>query len=343
MRDLGHIDNRESRTLQGVDRSGPTYLESRGSQSVSDSTLIDIGHTSDAELSALASGELRLSEPRTAMITGAGGLLGRSMRARLLESGWRVVPLTHAELDITCEEDAKRAVENNRPAVLINCVATADVDRCEVEPEWAYAVNASGPRFLARACREVGSEIVHVSTDYVFDGSKEGFYTQEDQPNSPSVYGKSKLAGEFAVREEAERFYIVRTSWLFGSGGKNFGSRVIEYARKGASLKGVIDQTSIPTYAPDLAGRIEEIINLRAHGLYQITSTGPTTWFEFARLALDLAGFDKVELEPVTRAELNQRAPRPHNSAMRCLISEKLGLLPLRHWKDALVEFVRTC
>jgi dTDP-4-dehydrorhamnose reductase len=341
MRDFGHSSNTESRTPQCEDRSGPTYVESRGSHSVSDSALIEIANASDPELSALASGELKLAETRTAMITGAGGLLGRSMQARLMQSGWRVVALTHAELDITCEEDVQRSVESNRPAVLINCVATADVDRCEVEPVWAYAVNASGPKFLACACRKVGTEIVHVSTDYVFDGSKEGFYTQEDEPNSPSIYGKSKLAGEFAVREEAERFYIVRTSWLFGSGGKNFGSRVLEYARKGASLKGVIDQTSIPTYAPDLAGRIEEIINLRAHGLYQITSTGPTTWFEFARLALDLAGLDKVALEPVTRAELNQRAPRPHNSAMRCLISEKLGLLPLRHWKEALPEFVR--
>jgi dTDP-4-dehydrorhamnose reductase len=225
--------------------------------------------------------------------------------------------------------------------VLINCVATADVDRCEVEPDWAYRVNEEGPRFLARACRQFRADIVHVSTDYVFDGARQGFYTQEDEPNPLSVYGKAKLAGEFAVREEAERFYVVRTSWLFGPGGKNFGSRVIEYARKGSRIKGVTDQTSIPTYAPDLANRIEEIVALGAHGLYQVTSSGPTTWFEFARLALDLAGLRDVAIEPVTRAELNQRAARPHNSAMRCLVSEKLALDPLRHWRDALVEFVR--
>ena len=302
----------------------------------SESAVIEIESASDPEVIAQASRDLMLSEPRTAMIAGAGGLLGRSMRARLGDSGWRVVALPHAELDITNEEGV-------RPDVLINCVATADVDRCEVDPDWAHAVNATGPRLLARACREAGAEMVHVSTDYVFDGSKQGFYTQEDEPTSPSVYGKSKLAGEFAVREEAERFYIVRTSWLFGPGGKNFGSRVIEYARKGGTLKGVIDQTSIPTYAPDLAGRIEEIIDLGAHALYQVTSTGPTTWFEFARLALDLAGLPEVKIEPVTRAELNQVAPRPHNSAMRCLVSEKLGLLPLRHWKEALAEFVLEC
>lgn len=303
--------------------------------------MIEIESASDPEVSARASGQLMLSEPRTAMITGAGGLLGRSMQARLTESGWRVVALPRTELDITKEEDVGRAVEAVRPQVLINCAATADVDRCEVEPDWAYAINESGPRFLARACREVGADVVHVSTDYVFDGSKEGFYTQEDEPKPLSVYGMAKLAGEFAVREEAERFYVVRTSWLFGAGGKNFGSRVIEYARKGAKLKGVIDQTSIPTYAPDLAARIEEIIDLGAHGLYQVTSTGPATWFDFARVALDLAGLGEVEIEPVNRAALNQWAPRPHNSAMRCLVSEKLDLEPLRHWRDALVEFVR--
>jgi dTDP-4-dehydrorhamnose reductase len=312
-------------------------------QTSTNSALIDTENASDPVVTANAFIKPVLSEPRAAMITGAGGLLGRSMNARLAASGWRVVALPHSELDITDETSVRVAVDTIRPDVLINCVATADVDRCEVEPEWAYAVNATGPRFLARACRHVGADIVHVSTDYVFDGSKEDFYTQEDEPNSPSVYGKSKLAGEHAVREEAERFYIVRTSWLFGAGGKNFGSRVIEYARNGGPLKGVIDQTSIPTYAPDLAGRIEEIINLRAHALYQVTSTGPTTWFEFARLALDLAGLTEVEIEPITRAELNQRAARPHNSAMRCLVSEKLGLAPLRHWKDALREFVLEC
>ncbi len=277
----------------------------------------------------------------TALIAGAGGLLGRFMTDRLSLSGWRVVPLARAELDITNEDDVQKAIESARPGVVINCAATADVDRCESDPEWTFAVNETGPRLLARAARDVGAEMVHVSTDYVFDGTKEGFYTQEDEPDPLSVYGKSKLAGERAVVEEAERFYIIRTSWLFGPGGKNFGSRVIEYARKGASLKGVTDQTSIPTYAPDLARRIEEIINLKAHGLYHVTNTGAGNWYEFARLALDLAGMSDVEITPVVRADLNQPAPRPTNSAMRCLVSEQLGLAPLRHWRDALAEFIR--
>jgi dTDP-4-dehydrorhamnose reductase len=295
----------------------------------------------DSELMPQASGELMLSEPLTAMITGAAGLLGRSMDAQLSRSNWRVIALPRSELDITNEDDVKRAVELFRPDVLINCAATADVDRCEIDRVWAYAINEKGPRFLARACREFGADIVHVSTDYVFDGSKEGFYTQEDEPNPLSVYGAAKLAGEFAVRSEAERFYVIRTSWLFGAGGKNFGSRVIEYARRGTNLKGVIDQTSIPSYAPDVAARIEEIISLRAHGLYHVTSSGPATWFDFAKRALELAGLAEVQIEPVNREDLNQLAPRPHNSAMRCILSEKLELEPLRHWSEAVEEFVK--
>jgi dTDP-4-dehydrorhamnose reductase len=295
-----------------------------------------------AELSALPATdrELMLSERRTALITGAGGLLGREMSTRLDASGWQVTALPHAKLDITSETDVLRTVEAVYPDVLINCAATADVDRCETDAGWAYLVNETGPRILARACREFGVEIVHVSTDYVFDGSKEGFYTQEDEPRPLSVYGQSKLAGEVAVRDESSRAYIVRTSWLFGRGGKNFGSRVIEYARQGLKIKGVTDQVSIPSYARDVSARIEDILALGIHGLYHATSSGPTTWYEFARAALDLAGLRSTEIEPVSRADLNQRAPRPHSTPMRCLLSEQLGLEPLRHWREALVEFV---
>lgn len=278
--------------------------------------------------------------PRRALITGGQGLLARTMHARLLASGWQVLAPSHSELDITNEQDVPRTLAQFKPSFVINCASTGDVDRCEREPEWAYSVNEAGPRLLARACTTSGAEMFHTSTDYVFDGAKQGFYTQEDEPKPESVYGKSKLAGEVAVSQEAARFYIIRTSWLFGVGGKNFGSRLFEYASANLRLKAVTDQTSIPTYAPDLAQRIEEIMELRAHGLYHGTNTGVGTWYEFAKLALELEGTNEVEIEPVTRAQLNQLAPRPNNSAMRCLLSEKLGLAPLRHWQEAIRDFV---
>ncbi|MBI3652971.1 MAG: dTDP-4-dehydrorhamnose reductase [Acidobacteria bacterium] len=279
--------------------------------------------------------------PKSALITGAGGLLGACMSEHLRAANWRVIPCNHQQLDITDEEAVRRSVLEARPDVVINCAATADVDRCERDVEWAYAVNEKGVRYLARACRATHAELVHVSTDYVFDGSKAGFYTQADAPNPLSVYGQSKLAGEGAAQEELEPTYLIRTSWVFGVGGKNFGSRLFAYVRAGAKLKGVIDQTSIATYAPDLAARIAEIIGSGEHGLYHITNTGVTSWYDFAIYALELAGMSEVVIEPCNRADLNQTAPRPHHSAMRCLLSEKLGLAPLRHWRDAAVDFVR--
>ncbi|MEK6301685.1 MAG: dTDP-4-dehydrorhamnose reductase [Acidobacteriota bacterium] len=279
-------------------------------------------------------------ETRRALVAGGEGLLARTLRASLTASGWEVFAPSHAELDITDEEQVQRAFADFKPDFVINCASTGDVDRCEREPGWAYAVNELGPRLLARACNKTGAEMFHTSTDYVFDGTKQGFYTQEDEPRPQSVYGQSKLAGELAVREEAQRFYIIRTSWLFGVGGKNFGSRIFEYAKK-PPLKGVVDQTSIPTYAPDLARRIEEIIAFGAHGLYHGTNTGVGTWYEFAKLALELAGINDVQIEQVRRADLKQLAPRPGNSAMRCLLLEKIGLAPLRHWRDTVPEFVR--
>ena len=283
-------------------------------------------------------------QPRTgkhALIAGAGGLLGRCITERLSWSGWQVTPFTRQQLDIADEGAVRLCLEQAQPDVVINCAATGDVDRCEREPAWAYAVNEAGPRHLARHARATGAAIVHVSTDYVFAGDKEGFYTQADEARPLSVYGQSKLAGEQAVREEAESHYILRTSWLFGVGGKNFGSRVLDYARAGAPLQGVTDQTSIATYAPDMAARIEEILARGAHGLYQVTNTGVMSWYEFALLALELAGRKDAQITPCKRADLHQLAPRPQNSAMRCLLSESLGLAPLRHWREATVEFVR--
>lgn len=287
------------------------------------------------------SGAREFAGPDSVLITGAGGLLGRSTAALLIDSGRAVTTLARADLDIADESATADLVDRLRPAVVINCAAATDVDRCEREPDYAYRANEQGPRNLARACSRKGAALVHISTDYVFDGEKEGFYTQEDEPNPLSEYAKSKLAGERAVAAELDRVYIVRSSWIFGPGGKNFGSRVLDLARKGAHLKGVTDQFSIPTYAPDLGARIIEIINTGTYGLYHVTNTGATTWMEFARLALDIAGLSDVSIEPVTRAGLGQPAKRPRNSALRCLFSEKLGLPPLRSWQGALREFIQ--
>ena len=278
---------------------------------------------------------------RRAMVTGGAGLLGRFMAAQLESTGWKVFAFDHASLDVGSQEDISRGFAQSNPALVINCAATTDVDRCELDADWAYRINATGPRLLARYCAESGADLVHLSTDYVFDGTKGALYTQEDEPNPLSTYAKSKLAGELEVREENPQAYLVRTSWIFGPGGKNFGSRVLEWAAQGLHIRAATDQTSIPTYAPDLAARIEEIVRKGHPGLYHITNSGETSWYDFAQYALRLADYDQVALEPVKRRDLRQLAPRPMNTPMRCLLSEKLGLRPLRHWRQALDEFVR--
>jgi dTDP-4-dehydrorhamnose reductase len=280
-----------------------------------------------------------MGSDKSVLITGAGGLLGRIVSSRFSASGWNLTALGHAQLDVTNQDAVTRTLNSVRPDLVVNCAATTDVDRCESDPDWAARTNVEAPRLLARLCRTLGSSLVHISTDYVFDGEKEGLYTQEDQPNPLSVYGETKLMGEFAVQEELDQCFVVRTSWIFGPGGKNFGSRVLDYARRGDTLKAVIDQTSIPTFAPDLSARIEEVISRREFGLYHITNSNPGTWFEFARLVLNLAGMQDVPVNPIKRADLNQPAVRPRNSGMRCLLSEKLGLAPLRDWRETLPEF----
>jgi dTDP-4-dehydrorhamnose reductase len=274
------------------------------------------------------------------LVTGAGGLLGRSL-GQLSGPGRPIVALGRDGLDIADPDSVARALDQHRPAALINPAAMTDVDGCERDPAAARRANADGPRVLARACAASGVRLVHVSTDFVFDGRKREPYTVEDAPNPLSVYGSSKLAGEEAVREEAPDALVVRTAWVYGKGGKNFASRLFEYAAKTKTLRGITDMRSAPTYAPELARRLLELADRGVPGTYHVTGAGEASWFEVARAALDLAGLGDVELLPTTVAELGLPAPRPSYSVMRCLLSERLGIPPLRPWRESLAVFVR--
>jgi dTDP-4-dehydrorhamnose reductase len=278
---------------------------------------------------------------RPVLVTGGRGLLGRSL-GRLSSPDRPVVVAGRSELDITDAESIARAIDRIRPSAIVNAAAMTDVDGCERDPDAATRANATGPGLLASACALAGVPLVQVSTDFVFDGRKREPYTTLDEPNPISVYGRSKLAGERAVFSAMPDAFVVRTSWLFGVGGKNFASRIFDYAATSSRLKGIVDMKSLPTYAPDLSDRILEILHTGASGTFHVTGSGdPATWFDVARAALDAAGRFDVELVPVTVAELGLPAPRPAYSAMRCLQSETLGLSPLRRWNDAVKAFVR--
>jgi dTDP-4-dehydrorhamnose reductase len=215
------------------------------------------------------------------------------------------------------------------------------VDGCETNSQKAYAVNANGPHNLARASSKAGAAFVTISTDYVFDGSKPEPYTQRDSPLPISVYGKAKLEGERLVQAEYARSVIVRTGFIFGLGGKNFLSRVVDLAREGQSVSAISDARGTPTYARDLASRLRELALKDLPGTFHVVNSGKgATYEQFARTALEFAGLDHSILNVVSMSTLKRPAARPVNSRLRCLLSEAVGLQPMRSWEEALRLFV---
>ncbi|HJU55187.1 MAG TPA: dTDP-4-dehydrorhamnose reductase [Pyrinomonadaceae bacterium] len=277
------------------------------------------------------------------LVTGAGGMVGRAVVAHCRASGDEVFAHDHASLNIADARAVSAAFERERPEAVFNCAAWTDVDGCESDRERAFEANARGPENLAAGARAAGAQLLTISTDYVFDGAKEGFYTQRDDPNPRSVYGEAKLEGERLAQKACARTTIVRTGWIFGAGGKNFLSRVVELSRAGATLKVISDAWGTPTYAADLARRLRELAELDLPGVYHVVNAGAGASFEeFAREALAVAGLDASNLESVSMDSLTRPAPRPRNSRLRCLLSEAVGLQPLPDWRHALREFVES-
>ena len=275
------------------------------------------------------------------LITGAAGMVGRALVEYCVARGDEVAALDREGLDITDERAARDAFERARPDAAINCAAWTDVDGCELDPQRAFLVNSKGVEILATAARLAGSTFVTVSTDYVFDGRRaEGFYTQRDDPHPLSAYGASKLEGERRAHIASARTSIVRSGWIFGPGGKNFLATAVTRARRGERLRAIADSWGTPTYAPDLAARLRELAELDLPGVYHVVNSGEGASFEgFAREAAHAAGAEGVEIEPVSMDSLKRPAPRPRNSRMKCLLSEAVGLAPLRDWREALKEF----
>ncbi|HVG35102.1 MAG TPA: NAD(P)-dependent oxidoreductase, partial [Pyrinomonadaceae bacterium] len=193
------------------------------------------------------------------LITGAGGMVGRILTEHCAAIGDTIFAYDHRSLDIADEAHVRETFERDRPDAVFNCAAWTDVDGCESNVERAFRDNARGPQILAAESKRVGASLLTISTDYVFDGEKDGFYTQRDEARPISVYGKAKLEGERLAQAACERAIIIRTGWIFGAGGNNFLSKVIELARQGVSLKAIHDAYGTPTYAVDLARRMREL------------------------------------------------------------------------------------
>ena len=274
------------------------------------------------------------------LVTGAGGMVGRAVGEYCRSSGDLVFSYDHQALDITDADRVRDTLRQNEPEVVINCAAWTDVDGCELNRERAFAVNASGPENLARASREINAGLITISTDYVFDGKKDGFYTQRDQPGPESIYGLSKLEGERRAQLTYARAIVVRTGFVFGPGGSNFLSTIIERVKRGEKLRAIRDAYGTPSYAPDLARRLRELAELDLPGTFHVVNTGEgVSYEEFARAGLDLSGYVSTKVESVEMDSLSRPAPRPRNSRLKCLLSDAIGLPPLPFWRDSLRSF----
>jgi dTDP-4-dehydrorhamnose reductase len=272
-----------------------------------------------------------------ALITGAGGQLGRDLIAAF--SGDQVVGLPRAELDVSDESEVLAAVREHAPDLVVHAGAYTKVDACESEPDTAWRVNALGSWWVARACAVADAAMVYLSTDYVFDGRAGRPYTEFDRTNPLSIYGRSKEAGEQLVRATLPAHYIVRTSWVLGAHGGNFVKTMLRLGHERGAVSVVNDQTGSPTFAFDLAPAIRRLVASGRHGTYHLTNSGQCTWFELAREAFEIAGLD-VDLTPTDSASFGAPAPRPAYSVLDNLMPRLTGQRPLPAWRDSLGRLI---
>ncbi len=265
------------------------------------------------------------------LILGANGLLGIDLVSAF--KNYDVVAWTRKELDITKRADVISRIVEMKPDVVINSAAYTDVDGAESNNELNMQVNGYAVGNIAEACRMCGSALLHVSSDYVFDGQKKG-YTEFDETSPLNAHGKAKALAERLIKENMEKYFIVRTSWLFGRHGKNFVDTIMRLAKEKDSLAVVDDQIGCPSYSKDLAVKIKDIVLGYDYGVYHVTNSGSCSWFEFAKAIVSMAGLN-TPITPITSNELNRPARRPHCSI---LINTKLE--PLRNWQDALKDYL---
>ncbi|SFE32774.1 dTDP-4-dehydrorhamnose reductase [Thermoanaerobacter thermohydrosulfuricus] len=285
------------------------------------------------------------------LITGAKGQLGLQIRS-IIERGKseigeideiyknaEIIYVSHDKLDITILKDVLEYIEKYRPDIIINCAAYTNVDRCESDIDTAFKVNAIGPRNLAIAAQKVGAKLLHVSSDYVFSGTGSVPFREYDIPQPISVYGKTKLLGEQYVREFCDKYFIVRTAWLYGKYGKNFVYTILNAAKEKGYLEVVNDQRGNPTNAEDLAYHILKLVLTDEYGIYHCTGKGECSWYDFACKIVEYAGIN-CTVVPITSDKINRAAKRPSyssldNMMLRCTIGDRM-----RNWEDALKVFI---
>jgi dTDP-4-dehydrorhamnose reductase len=272
------------------------------------------------------------------VVTGAAGMLGLDVVAVAQRAGDEIVALTRAQLDVTDADAVSAAIAQAAPDAVINCAAWTDVDGAEADPEGALAANGRGAGNVAHAAAAIGAHLVHVSTDYVFAGDADRPYGETDRTDPRSAYGRTKLAGEEAVLAASADHAVVRSSWLFGVGGRNFVETMLSLSETREEVSVVTDQVGCPTFTGHLAPALLELAERRGAGLFHIAGAGACSWNEFAVEIFAQAGVD-CRVLPTTTAEFTRPAPRP---AYSVLGSERADPLLLPPWQEGVREYLKT-
>lgn len=275
----------------------------------------------------------------TVLVTGQGGMLATDLVAVLEGRGRNVVATGRAELDLSAPDDIADAVTAIRPSIIINTAADTDVDGCESREEAALTINGTAVGVLARAAGDVGAHFVTLSTDYVFDGTKHGPYTEGDRPNPQSAYGRTKLLGEELAGADST---IVRTAWLAGAHGPNMVTTALRLLAGDSPLRFVDDQRGSPTFTRDLAVAVVDLALERTPGLFHLTNAGSVSWFEFVQEIARQIGADPARVEPIATADLDppRPAPRPANSVLDNAAWRSIGRAPFRAYESALADLL---
>lgn len=276
---------------------------------------------------------------RKILITGVKGQLGTAL-SPLLAAEYEVFGFD-LDLDVADIDRVVQKFREIKPNVVVHAAAITNVDYCETHPEDNYRVNALGTENVAIASLDVGAEMLYVSTDYVFDGTKESPYLEFDATNPINHYGRAKLAGENSVKGLLNRYFIVRTSWLYGKGGKNFPNAILNKARETGALRVVNDQFGAPTYAPDLSQCVKALIGTEYFGTYHATNAGVCTWYDFAVELVKHSGMKNVKVEPISSEEYPSPTRRPRYSVLENFCLKNRNVYEFRHYLDGIKDFLQ--
>jgi dTDP-4-dehydrorhamnose reductase len=281
------------------------------------------------------------------LITGSNGMLGTDLLKLLRNEmspsshnkNLEVIEAPHEKLDISLKDKVSDFVSIHTPDIIINCAAFTNVDKCETERETAFNINAMGPKYIASAAKKCGARVIHISTDFVFDGNGDRPYVEEDQTNPLSEYGRTKLEGEKNIQNFCNSFLIVRTSWLFGHKGVNFASKMLELAEHKKELSIVTDEIGSPTYTPDLAKALWTLIKQECEGIINVSNYGSCSRYEWAEYIFKTQGYN-ININQIKSSEYKRPAKVPLNSTLNCQKFTTITGLRMRPWQEAVTEYL---